>query len=112
MSITIDSDSALMAFKAELLKSLTTEQRDQLLSDAIGKILELKASGYGRTHSFKDDVMSSALSAVMRDTLVAILQEPEHKAKLEEAARKVVESVTEKIGQDLVAAVERTIRSY
>ena len=110
MSITIDGDSALIAFKAELLKSLTTEQREKILGEAIDKLLVLK-DRFG-SHEFKNDIMSVSIARVMQETIIEVLKEPANKVKLEEAARKVIDKLMDKIGENLVAAVDKTLRGY
>lgn len=111
MSITIDNDSALTAFKAEILKSLSLEQREKILSDAVEHVLKLSKNSYG-DRSFKGDVISSAITLVMRETVLALLKEPEAKAKLDAAARTVVQAVTDKLAETLVNQIDKAIRGY
>ena len=111
MAITIDNDSAITAFKAELLKSLTAEQREKILSDAIGQILELKKERYGG-NDFRTDAMRQAISSTLVDVVKDVLATPENQAKLRAAAEGAVNSLVQATADNLTAAVAKTIRGY
>lgn len=111
MSITINDESALIAFKAEILKSLSPEQREQILSLAVEKVMALGKDRY-QSVDYRNDLLNTAIAKVMGETIQSILQESEHKAKLDAAARQVIDKVMAAIGETLVEAVEKTIRGY
>lgn len=121
MAFTIDTEAVEAMVVKSLVDSISPEQREKVITDAIANLLEKKSgSRYGSSTSIFEDAMNTAISQVARQLFVdEVKNSPEVQARMKELVTPTVmaiakdnfDGINEKIGEAIGGAVADWLRS-
>jgi len=121
MAFSIDTEAVEAMVVKSLVESITPEQREKVITDAISELLEKKSgSRYGSNMSIFEEAMHSAISQVARQIFVEeVRNSPEIQSRMKELVTPTViaiakdnfDGINEKIGEAIGGAVADWLRS-
>lgn len=93
--------AAIEAMKAKVLETLSEEDRDKIISDAVSQIIATDRSGWPHHEpNLSKDAMRGAITRVLSQIYDDLIAEPENKKKLQDAAQKAFDKLCSDVVKD------------